>query len=77
MKTAILRTIYVYDCDECGTENLVRPIRCEMTDEDREEMAINGMPLEGEWVMMPDKTTCKECKTTFLTMDAMDDTDDN
>lgn len=77
MKTkARLLSAYVWDCDNCGTENFVRSIVAEMCDEDREEMFRHFHDLDqwaelpANWrdfqmVTRPDEVTCCECEAKF------------
>jgi hypothetical protein len=58
---ARLTVVYVFDCDHCGRENIVRPIRPEM-DPEEEQQARDAFGLqpweEGEFITMPDTATC-------------------
>lgn len=72
MKKAELKVAYVYDCDECGTENFVRSVVYEFDDETAGEMKVDyGIEdwEEGEWCSIPDEVQCKFCKTKYKTID--------
>lgn len=66
-----LRTCYVFDCEECGRENLVRPIAVEMTDEIVAELVeLDEYDHEpGHWVRMPETVACGHCGARFSTLD--------
>ena len=81
---ARLLTAYVWDCEECGSENFERAITAEIVDEDREAIfrQFHQMdpwePLPEGWrdfqlVTRPDSVTCCKCGTEF---DAEDDRDE-
>lgn len=77
MAKARLLTAYVWDCDECGTENFERSQIAEFVDdEDRaatfrefheldawEELPKNWRDFQ--MVTRPDNVTCRECGKKF------------
>lgn len=63
-----LRPAFVWYCDECGYENFDNGLIAEMSDAEKEELKEDGdIPegQDGEWVMMPNTVTCKECGTEY------------
>lgn len=68
MKTASLTVVYEWTCDACGTLNITRPVTCEFTDEDKDEIrAEHGIDPDeqGDLVMMPTTVKCKSCAERF------------
>lgn len=69
-----LRPAYVWDCDECGTENFARALilslgSCGPSEELREmleekDIDINKVSTE----LMPEQVTCKHCKKIYSTV---------
>lgn len=71
LPVARLHTIYTYDCESCGRENLVRPCVADLPAEDMQEArSLLGIEPweEGDVITMPDEVTCKFCGTVFATM---------
>lgn len=70
MATVTLNPAYMWDCDECGTENFCRGIIAEMSEEDlaelREEHGIEEHET-GDWMTMPETVVCKVCSAEFET----------
>jgi len=69
---ARLVVVYVFDCDNCGRENLVRPIRPELSEDERLQARqdLGIQPWEdGELCMMPEETECFFCGTKYRTVD--------
>lgn len=62
---AELQTAFMWTCPQCGRDHFVRAIHCEMSEEEQTLSRIDYG--EGEWVMMPDRVTCPDCKVTFKT----------
>jgi DNA-directed RNA polymerase subunit RPC12/RpoP len=76
---AHLTVVYVYDCDECGRENLVRPIRPDLSPEDEQETraALGIEPWEeGEICQMPDEVQCQFCGAKYRVHDVRDEEDE-
>lgn len=69
-----LRAIYAFDCENCGTENIVRPIESEISPDELESMSGSDRfdAMQGEWVSIPDRVKCKSCGAEFGTIDAAD-----
>jgi DNA-directed RNA polymerase subunit RPC12/RpoP len=73
---ARLTVVYVYDCDNCGHENIVRPIRPELSNEEEQETraALGIEPWEeGELCTMPDEVTCQYCGSWYMVHDVRED----
>lgn len=65
LRTVELRTAYVFDCEDCGRENVVRGVPCDPPEalaaeaEDGDERA--------EWVTIPAQVKCRHCGAEFRT----------
>jgi uncharacterized Zn finger protein len=66
LRTAELRVAYLFDCDECGTENVVRAVPSES---DEVANLAGGEDEEGEWVTMPTRVRCRQCGAMFRTVE--------
>ena len=65
-----LHPAFVWDCDDCGTENFERAVFIEFDTEEEEQLAreVCGIePEEGFPVMAPGKVTCRQCNKEFNT----------
>ena len=73
---ARLLTAYVWDCDECGAENFLRPMTAEVVEDDREKLfrrfhdLDEWSPLPDGWqdfqlVTRPNSVECRECSSVF------------
>jgi hypothetical protein len=73
MKKVELHSAYVWDCDECGTENFVRAVTIDLNPDDEEDAkAIEALYPEGvpegagvKAMTCPNRVVCKHCKTEF------------
>lgn len=67
-----LRTAYTFDCPECGSENFVRAVVAELSQEEKQELAedfgVEGI-VTGDLVAIPTKVTCQHCNRSFATVD--------
>ncbi len=79
-KIVELRTAYHWWCETCGVENFSLPQKAELTDEQAEYAyrQLHGMDdydeLPDRWrefeiVCIPDDVECRDCHTTFATID--------
>lgn len=69
-KTATMFPAFMWDCDECGTENFARSFVPELTESEREEfMHESGIDPDSEGIVlaMPERVTCSRCEITFET----------
>jgi hypothetical protein len=69
-KQAMLHPAFVWDCDECGTENFVRTVRADLSAEELAEMKedYDVEPWEeGEFLTAPKHVSCKQCGHEFET----------
>ena len=66
-----LRPAYAWDCPECDEENFARAIVPEFSEEElaelREEYGVEAWE-EGDFLMMPKKVACTNCKMSFSTV---------
>jgi len=63
-----LHPVYVWDCDECGRENIVRPTPGGFSEEEQIELRddFNIDPdAAGEFYQIPGEVCCKFCKAEF------------
>lgn len=72
MNRAELHPAYVWDCNQCGTENFERAITFEGSPQDlqylKEEHGVQ--PWEtGEFRTVPLTVTCSQCGTIYKTAD--------
>jgi len=69
-----LRNAFAFDCEDCGRENFVRSVVCEMSQEDREQLDMqNGFEFtNGQWVTAPEFVQCSFCKSEFRANDSED-----
>jgi len=68
MKKAQLNPAYMWDCDQCGTENFERAIVYEPTEEEMAEVMEDYEfdPWESSpWTLMPETVKCKCCGTEY------------
>lgn len=67
---ADLNGAYVWDCDNCGTENWCRAITLS-SEEAKELEAHEGIEVddEGEWKTCPEEVTCSLCGSVYRTFD--------
>lgn len=75
-----LRSAFLFDCDACSRENIVRPVFVDMDNpEARERHGIEDeeMPegVSGEWMTIPVRVACVYCGEVFDTKNP-DDPDD-
>lgn len=57
-----LHSVYVFDCEQCGRENIVRPIPVELSPDEMEELRDSDLKCKpGDWVTMPETFKCKFC----------------
>ena len=71
MKKVELRTAFIWDCDECGRENLERIVPLILSDEEMREAcdAFPGFALEQDkYFGTKPNVTCKFCSTQFKTI---------
>lgn len=68
-ETVELHDAFFFICPNCGKENYKRGIVAEMSEEEeskiKEQMGIDPWQ-EGQFVMAPDKVSCKKCKKSFM-----------
>jgi predicted RNA-binding Zn-ribbon protein involved in translation (DUF1610 family) len=76
-----LHDAFMWDCDNCGKENIHRTIRCsspEQLSKEEREMLRQQLEIES-WedippdevrslIAFPFRVTCKDCDTSFLTV---------
>jgi hypothetical protein len=65
-----LHPAFVWDCDECGSQNFERAVIPPFQDEEEERMAreiCDIAPDEGFPVMAPGHVTCRVCGHEFET----------
>lgn len=70
MDTVELHTAFMWDCNECGTENFERAIRPELSEEEIQEMREDFDLQEGEegfFLMAPKEVVCSTCGTKYQT----------
>lgn len=70
MKTIELCPAYVFDCDDCGSENFVRGLIPSLTEEVIKELQEEfDVPPEdmGVWMCMPTQVKCSKCGAEFST----------
>lgn len=68
LPTIEVRQAFLFDCDECGKENLVRAVCPEMSDEERiEALDLFGYEPweEADFVLCPEEVECWNCGTKF------------
>lgn len=71
-----LHPAYVWDCNECGTENFERAIVPDMSPDDLEALRHDHglQPWDlGNFQMMPDTVDCSECGASYRTVHFPDD----
>jgi len=66
----VLHPANVWDCDNCGRENLSRLIAMDFSKEDREALITRYGGNEEDWrigeiLCAPDEVTCSHCGATF------------
>lgn len=64
-----LRPAYAWDCDQCGRENFVNGIVITQTCLDQGSCEDAGVDEDesGDWMLMPDRVMCSECRAEFET----------
>ena len=63
-----LHPAYIWDCDNCGRENVVRPMPAFLDRDDEEEMReeLGVDPSEqGVFLEVPGVVTCKFCNACY------------
>lgn len=70
MRIANLHPAYVFDCEECGKENLIRCVRPSFSNEELEELKeeLSSIGEEGEFLLVPSEAICKNCGTKYSTV---------
>ena len=71
-RTVPVRVVYEWTCEDCGRDNICRPISAEEdmpADEAAEAKAALGIEPweEGQLVCVPDTVTCAYCGSEFRT----------
>jgi L-asparaginase II len=67
-----LHQAYSWCCDHCGRDNFVRAVTVELSEEDRQQMALECGDEDwttGRWVAAPEVVTCETCGTEYETVD--------
>ena len=71
VKRVELHPSYTWDCDDCGRENIVRPMPAFLNEEEEQEMREQfGVDSsdEGLFMQVPREVTCKFCEVVFETV---------
>ena len=74
-----LHPAFVWDCEDCGTENFVRAVSDfaeDVQEKLREEYGVEDYET-GSWCMAPSSVTCKYCGSVFYALDGEADEDDD
>jgi hypothetical protein len=79
-RNAELHPAYVWDCEDCGSENFQRAIVRSLTEDEQQEI-LEGSELSATFVHcagVPNNVICKVCGSKFVSIDqwAMPDDED-
>lgn len=70
-----MRSVFEWTCDDCGRDNICRPLESHMDEEEiRSQMELDPweeLPdgVGGVWFSYPTEVTCKHCDATYETAD--------
>ena len=72
MQSVELHHAYMFTCEHCGTDQFIRGIIPEMSEQEKIELRLDfGLQPweEGEFTVKPETVTCGTCNHSFIVED--------